>query len=64
LAWGACRLVLVVAAGLAGCAQVDPKPDYARVSQLVAERPGLTEMYDPCGDELVGFWQSVTPDQR
>ena len=38
---------------LAGCVRVDPQPDYARVSQVVGERTGFAEVYDPLADELV-----------
>jgi cobalt-zinc-cadmium efflux system outer membrane protein len=38
---------------LASCARVEPRPDYARLSQMVGERSGITEVYDPCGDDRV-----------
>ena len=48
-----CVTVLLVLGLLAGCVRVDPKPDYARVSQVVGERTGMAEVYDPLGEELV-----------
>ncbi len=49
---GGCVALLMF--GLAaGCVGVDPKPDYARVSRVVGERTGFSEVYDPLGDESV-----------
>ncbi|MGB9626510.1 MAG: TolC family protein, partial [Phycisphaerae bacterium] len=36
-----------------GCATVDPKGDYGRASQLIAERSGNRESYEPPADALV-----------
>ena len=38
---------------LVGCAAVDPKPDFGRAAQLVAERTGNREAYDPSADAVV-----------
>jgi cobalt-zinc-cadmium efflux system outer membrane protein len=46
--WAPIALILVV-----GCATVDPKPDCGRASQLIAERTGNREAYDPSADALV-----------
>jgi cobalt-zinc-cadmium efflux system outer membrane protein len=36
-----------------GCAKVDPKPDHERASQLITERTGERESYDPTADAIV-----------
>lgn len=38
---------------LAGCAQVDPRSDYRRANELIAERTGIADTYDPATEELV-----------
>jgi cobalt-zinc-cadmium efflux system outer membrane protein len=46
-------LLLLAAGCAAGCARVDPKPDYLRVGQAVGERTGFTDVYDPEAEALV-----------
>lgn len=38
---------------IAGCAQVNPAPDFRRVADSAAERLGVEQMYDPAADALV-----------
>ncbi len=48
LARGAWRyLGMALPVVMAGCATVDPKPDFTRAADLVAERTGAGEVYDP-----------------
>jgi cobalt-zinc-cadmium efflux system outer membrane protein len=37
----------------AGCASVNPRPDFERTTALVSERTGADEVYDPAADALV-----------
>jgi cobalt-zinc-cadmium efflux system outer membrane protein len=46
-------LALLAVIAFHGCARVDPKPDYTRVSQVVGERTGYTDVYDPSADTLI-----------
>lgn len=39
---------------LSGCADINPRPDYKRVQDLLAESVGRREMYVPDDDESVG----------
>ncbi len=48
-----CSWMLFVLALSVGCATVDPNPDYGQASQLVAERTGTPEVYEPSVDALV-----------
>ncbi len=48
---GCCAFVTLL--GAVGCATVDPKGDYGRASQLIAERSGSRESYEPPADALV-----------
>lgn len=48
---GLCTIAMLMLAG--GCARVDPKPDFGRASQLIAERTGKPEAYEPSADALV-----------
>jgi len=50
------RATLLAAAwlpALAGCIRVAPETDYQRTAQLIAERTGSREVYDPASEELV-----------
>ncbi|MBU0719180.1 MAG: TolC family protein [Planctomycetes bacterium] len=40
-------------ASLTGCATVDPRPDYARLSQQVTEATGQERVYQPEDDDLI-----------
>jgi len=48
---GCCAWVALLVAG--GCVTVDPKADCERASQLIAERAGNRESYDPSADAQV-----------
>ncbi len=44
----------LLAVGVGGCANVNPKQDYQRASALIAERTGITEALEASTDEVVG----------
>ena len=44
---------VLLALALSGCAVVDPRSDYKRVQDLLAESVGRREVYLPDDDELV-----------
>ena len=37
----------------AGCATVNPKPDYQRAAGIITERTGVAELYDPEAESLI-----------
>ena len=47
------RSLLLGLVWLVGCAHVDPKPDYARVAQVVEQRTSAASVYDPADEALV-----------
>jgi cobalt-zinc-cadmium efflux system outer membrane protein len=56
-------LSLVVTTALVGCASVNPRIDYERASQYIAEATGQTQVYRPEEEELVeGLVQQMLAD--
>jgi cobalt-zinc-cadmium efflux system outer membrane protein len=44
---------LLATLGMGGCATVNPRPDFQQAAQVVTERTGSEEVYDPATDEMV-----------